>query len=218
MPAYFSISIQFQRKNLYPCFVQDFYSALFDAGMQFRSGYGESEKNSYEEIVAWNQKKLEQNFVLGYDWHVKHGYKQMLYDFAGFTVVRGLWSNEMMEKGVFSYEVIIPEDEVFEGYEKRIPEGEVEERYVWVFERERIGNLIELSKGIWQFPCVKAIQTGLELDVETKLGALEKGMEPSVRPFAILDKIRYSLDEREYLVERVSGRDGSCIQLRNLKI
>lgn len=212
MPSYFNISIQFRRKDLYPCFVQDFYSALFDAGMQFCSGYWESEKNSYEEIVAWNQKKLEQNFVLGYDQHVKHDYKQMLYDFAGFSEVRGYWMNEEPEKGVFSYEVIIPDDEVFEGYEEIISEGEIEERYVWLYEREKMEGLIKLAEGIWQFPCVRAIQTGLELDVETKLGALEKGAEPSVRPFAILDKIRYALDEKEYLAERVAGRDGVVIR------
>lgn len=119
MPACFSISIQFQRKDLYPCFVQDFYSALFDAGMQFRSGY---------------------------------------------------------------------------------------------WEREKMERLIELAKDIWRFPYVRAIQTGLELDEATELGALEKGAEPSVRPFAILDKIRYPLDEKECLVERVAGREGMAIR------
>lgn len=218
VPAYFNISLQFRRKNLHPCFVRDFYSVLFDAGMKFRSGYWGSEGDSLDKIVAWNQEKLNQNFVLGYEQNYKHDYKQMLFDFADFSEARGFWMNEGAEEGVFSYEVIVPEGEVFARGERIISESGIKESFVWLFERDKINMLFELSKKIWQFPHVKAIQTGLELDDGAiGLGDLEKGGLPSIRPFAILEKNRNRLAEERYSISRVSGRDGICIHTRGWK-
>ena len=39
MPAYFNLSLQFERKSLYSDFVKDFFEALEQAGMQYLSGY-----------------------------------------------------------------------------------------------------------------------------------------------------------------------------------
>ena len=39
MPAYFNLSVQFRRDELYPTFVKDFYALLDEAGMKFQSGY-----------------------------------------------------------------------------------------------------------------------------------------------------------------------------------
>ena len=54
MRAYFNLSIQFQREDLYPLFVMDFHTALEKAGLIFKSGYWNSEDNSFAEIVAFN--------------------------------------------------------------------------------------------------------------------------------------------------------------------
>ena len=35
MPAYFNLSVQFRREDLYPSFVRDFYAMLDKAGMAF---------------------------------------------------------------------------------------------------------------------------------------------------------------------------------------
>ena len=59
--------------------------------------------------------------------------------------------NNYPEDGEFTHEIIIPESDVLaEGYPVR-------------FKEERIEELLGFSKRIWQFPPVRAIQTGLKL-------------------------------------------------------
>ena len=40
MPAYFNLSVQFRRDELYPTSVKDFYALLDEAGMKFQSAIG----------------------------------------------------------------------------------------------------------------------------------------------------------------------------------
>ena len=69
MPAYFNLSVQFRRDELYPTFVKDFYALLDEAGMRFQSGYWGFEEDSLEETTEWNQRKLEEDFNLGFTDH-----------------------------------------------------------------------------------------------------------------------------------------------------
>ena len=59
MPAYFEMSLQFLRKDLYPGFMTDFDAHLEEAGLAFFDGFWEDRGLSQKEIAAWNQKKLE---------------------------------------------------------------------------------------------------------------------------------------------------------------
>lgn len=59
MPAYFNLSLEFERENLYPDFMEDFFEFLEQTGMRYLSGYWGAEKNSGDEIIRWNQLKLE---------------------------------------------------------------------------------------------------------------------------------------------------------------
>ena len=62
MPAYFEMSLQFLRKDLYPGFMTDFDAHLEEAGLAFFDGFWEDRGLSQKEIAAWNQKKLEKDF------------------------------------------------------------------------------------------------------------------------------------------------------------
>ena len=112
MPAYFEMSLQFLRKDLYPDFIADFDAHLAKTGLKFLDGCWEDEGLSQTKIAAWNQKKLDSDFVLGYTTHRSHDYKQTLYDFGGYEEVRGFWMNQYPDGGQFNYSIIIPEREL----------------------------------------------------------------------------------------------------------
>ena len=177
MPAYFNLSVQFRRDELYPTFVKDFYALLDEAGMRFQSGYWGFEEDSLEETTEWNQRKLEEDFNLGFTEHHSHDYKQVIYKFGGYSEVRGFWMNNYPEDGEFTHEIIIPESDVLaEGYPVR-------------FKKEKIDGLLELSKKVWRFTPVKAIQTGLEsADATVGLVGLARGAYPNIWPIAIVDE------------------------------
>ena len=168
MPAYFEMSLQFLRRDLYPGFIADFDAALDRAGLKFASGAMEDEGLSREEIAAWNQKKLDEDFVLGMTTHRSHDYKQTLYRFGDYQEVRGFWMNQYPDEGQFNYSIIIPESEV------------VEEDDYTVVRPDQAERLRELGKKLWQFPAVRAIQTGMEEDDHIELRKLRKGVPASV--------------------------------------
>ena len=197
MPAYFDMTLQFLRKDLYPGFVADFDAHLERSGLVFGDGFWEDEGLSQGEIAVWNQKKLEADFVLGMTTHRSHDYKQTLYGFGGYGEVRGYWMNQYPAEGAFTYLIIIPESEVLE-------EG------ILIFRPQAAAEaqLRELAEKLWQFPAVKAIQTGMEEDDHTKLRMLRKGVPACVRPFAILERDCHPYDDGSQVIELTQGRPG----------
>ena len=69
MPAYFNLSVQFRRDELYPTSVKDFYALLDEAGMKFQSGYWGFEEDSLEETTEWNQRKPKRSLTLRFTEH-----------------------------------------------------------------------------------------------------------------------------------------------------
>ncbi|MCD7992023.1 MAG: hypothetical protein LUK37_09725 [Clostridia bacterium] len=198
MPAYFNLSVQFRREDLYPLFVRDFYAVLHKAGMAFQSGYWGFENDSLEEIIEWNQRKLEDDFELGFTEHHSHDYKQVIYGFGGYSEVRGFWMNNYPESGAFTHEIILPESDVLEnGYPAK-------------FIKEKMEELLELTIRIWQFSLVKAIQTGLEgNDASVSLSKLTGGEYPNTLPFALVEDMGNCYEDSLYNIQHVSeGRDG----------
>lgn len=196
MPAYFEMSLQFQRKDLYSSFITDFDAHLERSGLVFGDGFWEDEGLSQGEIAVWNQKKLEADFVLGMTTHRSHDYKQTLYDFGGYGEVRGFWMNQYPDGGQFNYSIIIPEGEV------------VDKGNYTIFLPDRAAQLRELAEKLWQFPAVKAIQTGMEEDGHTKLRMLRKGVPACARPFAILERDCHPYDDGSQVIELTQGRPG----------
>ena len=55
MPAYFEMSLQFQRKDLYSSFITDFDAHLERSGLVFGDGFWEDEGLSQGEIARLKQ-------------------------------------------------------------------------------------------------------------------------------------------------------------------
>ena len=196
MPAYFEMSLQFLRRDLCPGFIAGFDAALDRAGLKFASGVLEDEGLSQGEIAVWNQKKLEADFVLGMTTHRSHDYKQTMYQLGGYEEVRGFWMNQYPEKGQFNCSIIIPEREV------------VDERDYTRFLPDKAVQLRELAERLWQFPAVKAIQTGMEEDSHISLRELRRGVPASVCPFAIVEPDCHPCDDGSQVIPLTGGRPG----------
>lgn len=209
MPEYFNISFQFERKDIYKTFVKDFYSILEKVGMKFKSGYWGSEDDTLEEMCAYNQKKLEENFKLGFTEHYSHNFKQVLFEFGQYSHVRGFWMNRYPEENTFSFEIVIPESEILV--------KELWEEGIVIFQKEKIEALLQFAKKIWKFSYIRTIQTGLEgYDASTGITALMNGILPNVTPFCIVEETYNCFDNEEYEVERIF-RSGIVIVRSNKK-
>lgn len=174
MPAYFSVVFQFRRKDLYPGFVSDFYRDLGQAGFAFQSGCYEAENMSFEEIVRYNQARLDDNFELGYEEDGRNDYKQVYFSHPEYEEVRGFWMNFRGIREI-RFCLIIPEWEMMEW------------ETLWYFKMEKLAPVQRMAESMWSRGNVAAIQTELELDDgAVRMSALQGGTEPSVRPFAVI--------------------------------
>ena len=201
MPAYSDLALQFRRRDIRPGFVTRFHRALEEAGVAFVSGFLEYADLSQEEIAAWNQRKLEENFTLEDTAHFSHDYRQSVYRFGDYSEVRGFWLNQDPEEDEFTYYLILPEAEVLTREDGQFfrPEGEAE--------------LLALAQRLWQFPPVGAIQSELELDGPTVgLEALGRGESPILDPFAILGPDYSPKEEGLRVTALARGRPGLLVQ------
>ena len=82
MPAYFSLT--FELKKTHDA-IGAFCRALIHSGLTFKSGYWGFENDSFEDMIQWNQKKLDENFELGEKEHHSHDYKQFVFDYFDFS-------------------------------------------------------------------------------------------------------------------------------------
>lgn len=205
MPAYFNMSLVFERKDIYSEFTRDINDLLQKAGLKFKSGYYEAEKYSLEEILSWNQKHLDNNFQLGYTEHYSHGYKQMLFEYGEFSEVRGFWMNNYPQEDEFTLEIIIPEDDILE-YDGN-------GKYGYSYKEKEIQLLINVAAIIWNSPLVKSIQTGLEgSDAVLSISCLREGEMPIMHPFAIVpDEFEEQLRKEGFDVKMLDG-NGVLVQ------
>ncbi|WP_051656935.1 hypothetical protein [Butyrivibrio sp. AE3004] len=178
MAAYFSIVSECSRDHIYADILQDFYKKLSSAGMQILSGYWQFMDMPMEEIIAINQKKLEDNYELGFDENADNDYIQVMYDFCSFSEVR-LFIMNHPDEGIFTIHIIIPEDDLL-----TISDGRI------IYDQKKINPLKDLSVKLWELPFVDIIQTSLELsdDIETK-GKIKNGAPLAVEPFAIIPDV-----------------------------
>ncbi len=195
MPTYFHMSLLFSRGALYPDFIADFDAALDLAGLRFLAGYLEDRDLPQAEIAAWNQKKLEADFVLGLTTHCSRDYKQTLYRFGDYSEVRGFWMNRYPKRSAFTYTILIPQSEVL--------------AYNLTFRAQAVSELTALAKELWQFPPVEAVQTGLELsDPPLSLAELRRGVSPDASPFVIVAPDCHPYDDGSQATPLTGGRPG----------
>ncbi|MCI9384664.1 MAG: hypothetical protein HFI24_10755 [Lachnospiraceae bacterium] len=107
MPAYFSITFELNKGR---DAIDSFCKTLIHSGLVFKSGYWGFENDSFDDIITWNQNRLDKNFQLGYTEHHSHDYKQMLFDYFNFSEVRLFVMNNRKER-TFSFELIVPDQE-----------------------------------------------------------------------------------------------------------
>lgn len=196
MPAYFNISLVFERKDIQPDFTKNVHNLLHNAGFIFKSGCYEAKDFSLEELLDWNQRHLEDNFHLGFTEHRSHDYKQMYFEYGDFFEVRGFWMNSYPEDDEFTLEIIIPEDEIidYDGNGK----------YGYSYNVNEIHMIKDACKVLWNSPLVKMIQTGLEsCDEVVPIRDIQAGALPNMYPFAIVpDELAGNLS-KELCVEYI---------------
>lgn len=178
MPAYFSLT--FELKKTHDA-IGAFCRALIHSGLTFKSGYWGFENDSFEDMIQWNQKKLDENFELGEKEHHSHDYKQFVFDYFDFSEVRLFIMNNQKES-TFTFELIVPEDDLGEYEEKENGKYSVQRN------TKRMEQLKSLAKNVWIHSSVLAIQTSWECSscppAAEKIAA---GMKPQAEPFCILN-------------------------------
>lgn len=178
MPTYFSITFELNKGQ---GAVGSFCKALIHSGPVFRSGYWGFENDSFDDIITWNQDKLNKNFQLGYTEHYSHDYKQMLFDYFNFSEVR-LFVMNNKKKHTFSFELIVPEYDLLDYIEERDGTYSVEQK------TERMEQLISVAKKMWIGTDILAVQTGWEhSNVPPSAGKIAKGIKPQTEPFCIIN-------------------------------
>lgn len=171
MPPYFSIEIQFPYTCVNDSLVQQVHAVLFD-NLPFRSGYGNDEHLSADEIADWNGRLLTNRFQLGFTEHYSKGYKQVLLESEVFSEVRMFWS---CQEDSIVMTCIIPESDV------------LLEEDVWMFDPVRMEVLRKICIHIWNNTPAACLQTCLEGDGgPVGMNRLQAGDLPSIDPIAIV--------------------------------
>ncbi len=200
MPAYFSISFELNKSKTA---IKDFCNALIDAGLVFKSGYWGFENDSFDDIITWNQKLLDNNFQLGYKQHHSHDFKQMLFDFSDFSEVR-LFIINNENSSTFDFELIIPEDDFME-YEKNGNE------YIPHNRTEKMELLKTLAKSMWNSLEILAIQTFWECSYcPPKAKKISNKIKPKAEPFCVIKNS--SVVEKLGLPFEEIGRTGVLVE------
>lgn len=176
MPAYFSLIISIKKENLTDNLFKDFITLLTDSGFKYAGGIREYENASLSDIIAWNTELLSRNFELGYSEDATADYRQIVWKYRRFSIVR-LFINNAKEDDYFTFNLIIPEAEVTKfNWDSGRP----------FFRRSVTQGLKNLAVKIYESGIAAAIQTGLEEDEEVSPSGIQAGEMPSVNPFAII--------------------------------
>ena len=193
MPAYFSMIMEFSRYELDFDNMKELHHYLKYAGLEFTGGAWHAEDFSLEQIIEWNQKKLEGDFVLGYDENADNDYKQMNFSYGGFSEVRGFIMNNEPAHGEYIFTLLIPEDEVFISDD--------------TYKKDAVEKLKALATILWILPKTRTIQTELELsgDVAPEKD-IREGAFPAAYPFAIVSEKQFgNMDTSGYTAEHINA-------------
>ena len=186
MPAYFNIDIVFDRNSITDHTVDELSFYLRHAGLKFREVIG-CEKVTEKEMIARDQELLEKNFSLAPDQDKSEDYYQIQYDAMGFSGVRGFFMNNFPENGEFTFELLIPEEEVL---------GDKP----YTIKQRAADQILHLITNIWHMPTVLTVQTSTEQRGET-VSASKFGVWklPAANPYALVSEIQLkSLNTENY--------------------
>jgi hypothetical protein len=172
MPEYTATNLFFHDSDIRPNFVRDFFDAMNEGGYPFLKGYYSAEDWPLEKIIDWNQKKLEERFILGLHDSSEVDYKQTLLK-SHFSEMRVFWSYFERETG-FGISVIVPEHEVYENID------------------ECKDEFIKLSKLLWLW--LKPYLISISFEMEDPLGILnifKKGEVVEPKLFLIASLVEF---------------------------
>ena len=201
MPTYFSLTFELNKGQ---GAISSFCKALIRSGLVFKSGYWGLENDSFDDIITWNQAKLDKNFQLRYTEHHSHDYKQMLFDYFNFSEVRLFVMNHQKET-TFTFELIVPERDLLDYMEEN------DGTYSVVRKTERMRQLISVSKKMWVGTDILAVQTGWEgSNLPPSADEIAKGMKPQTEPFCIIHSS--SLKKEPVLTYEYIERNGILIE------
>lgn len=190
MSAYFNIDFQYKKTDFCGTTVKDFFEKLLHCGLIYKSGFlhplNNSSNDSLDEILTWNQRKLET--VLGLENNEPYSpfYKQMLFNFHDFSEVRLIINdfNEFYERNYFSFYLIIPEEDFLE-YDDR--------KYKHLYQKMKI--IEDFACSMWETGDICCIQSSWECsDGATDFTDITKGATPSIEPFAIVPDHMYNAE------------------------
>ncbi len=205
MPAYFSMVMEFSRHELDYDNMKELLAYIKHAGLEFKGGVNGAENESIEDIMEYNQKKLEANFVLGNNEDKKNDYKQMLFSYGDFSEVRGYISNNYPADKEYSFTLLIPEEEV------RI-EGDT-------YKKDAVEKLKALAGSLWVLPKTRTFQTALELDDEIiPEEDVKAGKAPKACPFAIISEKQFGHMELKGYTDEHIYAGGVLIMPENIKL
>lgn len=196
MPEYLSVSFQYSKKKITDQTIRAFCDVLFSGGVSFAGDCKGNEGASCDEIIDWNQRKLEQNFELGYTEHSSHDYKQMRLQYADFSELR-LFINNEREQDFFSFELLFLQDELFVNTAANTR----------ALRKAQLSKIEKLAVHMWENENMDCIQAGWELaDAPVSHEDIAGGDSPLIDPFCILPK---SLFREEWQAEHQTvGRNG----------
>ena len=163
MPAYTSIDFEFD-KPVGNDFVRRFYTAFLNDDIRFSRAlaWGSEPDQTLEDIIAWNQHKLDMNFIPGMDTHIRHYSRQICLTVPPFSECRLIISNYENWLKVWC---IIPETEISAANCKVIEDAALR---------------------TWSEFDVKIVESYGELEGAVGAAKVAKGVQPAARLFAIV--------------------------------
>ncbi len=173
MPAYFTVEFSFAKSVLYADFVKDSYQIFFAQGMLFKEGFWHGKDMKLEEIIRWNQNKLEAGFSFGLEEDVTLDYRQITLLHPDYSELRLLWSGTADE---IRLSWLITESDIIVGAEE------------YAFLAEKIAYVMQAAQAFWQTGKASLVQSCLELEGGISLRQLAKGDCPCIDPFAFVAK------------------------------
>lgn len=180
MPAYFSIVFELKKSKTV---MKKFYTALVNSGLNFQSGYCEFENNSFDEIITWNQNKLDNDFVLENEKEFSYDYQQTLFNFSDFREVR-LFVITRDKSSTVEFNLIFPELEFFDAVTNE------NGGYTIIRKTEKMDLLKSLAKSMWERLEILAVQTCWELsDCPPEEKDISIKVKPHIEPFCIIRKL-----------------------------
>ncbi len=187
MPAYYSVGFQYERAAVGHDYLRALYSAMLQGDFTYGGvlAWGCRGDLTLEEVIRWNQERLDRDFELGYTEDVSNDYRQVLLRHAQFRECRVIVGN-----GARLISVIVPENDVFDlggPFPAELFAVDVEE-LVGHIRQEQVEPLKHLALSVWHRGLAVSVQTYGELGSATDHELLKAGKLPSMLPFSIMEK------------------------------